>query len=144
MSTNCQNLPVRRREITPRSARLLRIEFVVVGSVAIGAFVFAALVLLSPGDPWIMGRNPYVSFAFPVYFSLRGAMFTARMRRKLGRHDGMLCPECEHDLRGLEDDPLTCPECGRRWTVERVRGSWAQIRSPLEKLMRRKSPAQRG
>jgi len=124
----------------PRSVRSLHIEMeAVVGLMAIGASVFLAWVLFSPGNPLVRALSPYAFFAFPVYMVVRGTIYSVRIRRKLGRHDWLLCPECEHDLRGLEDDPLICPECGCEWTVEQIHSSWEKARSPLEKLIRRKA-----
>ena len=124
MSTSRHNEPVPRRAIVPRRVRFLEIEAVVVGCTWIGATVFFGWVLFPPGDPRNGILNPYMGYAFPFYMIVRWASYGVRTRRKLNRHAWLLCPTCEHDLRGLEGDPLICPECGREWTAEQIRRSW--------------------
>lgn len=60
--------------------------------------------------------------------SEQGAPNAERMRAEAR------CPRCEYSLRGLEGDPVTCPECGARVNVTAlIAGTWKGplLRAPL-------------
>jgi|GEM_PF-1442470 len=123
MSTTRHNTSPPRRAVVPRRVRFLEIEGVVVACTVFGAMVFVDWAFFPVWDPR-NGLARYMLLAYFVYTLPRMMIHWFRTRRKLNRHDWLLCPRCEHDLRGLETDPLICPECGREWTVEQVRRSW--------------------
>ncbi|MBL8761798.1 MAG: hypothetical protein JNL50_10895 [Phycisphaerae bacterium] len=44
------------------------------------------------------------------------------LARRIARHHGLICPECEYPLDHRDSD--RCPECGRVASDEQVRGAW--------------------
>jgi len=53
--------------------------------------------------------------------------YLIRLRRTINKCDWLVCPKCDHDLRGLAGNPVTCPECGRVWTYRQIELSWELV-----------------
>lgn len=49
-----------------------------------------------------------------------------RLKRRLRAADGMLCPTCAYDLRGVGRE-APCPECGAALDAETVRNAWKDV-----------------
>lgn len=46
------------------------------------------------------------------------------LARRVARHAGLLCPECEYPLDHRDSD--RCPECGRAASDDAVRAAWTE------------------
>jgi len=110
---------------------LVVLVILVVASVALSWAIMERLISLDLWV-WIALQN-----AVGAYIIVRLLTLGLRYRRNLNAHEWLLCPRCEHDLRGLETDPLICPECGREWSAEQILRSW-------EMFTKRKPTSQRG
>jgi len=99
----------------------LTFELVFVLLVTLAASIAALWMFAPAGHPWVLIAG---LTAFSFYAPIRMTIAAVRARRRLDAHEWMLCPKCNHDLRGLEDDPLICPECGREWSTNQIWTSW--------------------
>lgn len=129
MGTPRQRCTSNRRATVPRVMLLLALELAFVLLVTAVASLLALWVFSPAGHPWVLTTGLNAIF---FYIPVRMMIVAVRVRRNIDAHEWMLCPKCEHDLRGLEADPLICPECGRGWTAEQIQRSW-------NLLVRRKS-----
>lgn len=101
--------------------------FALTGMVA-GAWVLDIVGVISL-PRYITARTPLGAMAVWVpVFAGQAYLFVqlSRLRRRLRAADGMLCPTCAYDLRGVERD-APCPECGAALDVETVRNAWKDL-----------------
>ena len=107
----------------------------IIAAINFAWFVFVFPKIFPSGGAW---RGLLVNVPLTFAMILWPGIFFLSLRRircRLDEYDWMLCPKCEQDLRGLDDEPFACPECGRVWTTRQIRLSWEKIAG------RRKKPA---
>lgn len=96
-------------------------------------------------NEWTAGRLylPVLQVVLYPYIALVGLIgyFVACLpRTKLAGH----CRVCEYDLRGLEDETLTCPECGAEIAGEIPAPAESEPAPAVPVIVRRELPATGG